>query len=228
MEELNPVGKLAESYQNHPLLQALVNALPIGSSLDTLLKARAQQIAEERAREFFDELSNDFVELTPELIQSEEFIHRWVITAKAAINTRRRDKIRLFARLLKSSLLSDNLVTNDEYEEYLSILDELSYREFLILSTLERYDSELTPIKEDENDLARSNRFWNRFVSEIQSKFGLTLDELNAMLMRLTRTGCYKTFVGIYLAGDMGGQGRLTDTYFRIKKLLETELTSNS
>jgi len=221
MEKLNPVGQLAKYYQSQPIVQALVNAIPIcGGSLDTLLNARAEEIAKERTTEFFDELSEGSIELTEEIIQSEDFIHRWVITAKVAVNTRRREKIRLFARLLKSSFLSDTSVTTDEYEEYLSILDELSYREFLVLSTLERYEREFPP-SENENELQKANQFWEKFVSEVKQELDLTFDEVQAMLTRLNRTGCYETIVGMYL-GYKGGRGKLTATYFRLKKLLDT------
>lgn len=221
MEKLNPVGQLAKYYQSQPIVQALVNAIPtVGGSLDTLLNTRAQQIAEERAKEFFDELSKDSLELTEEIIQSEDFIHRWVITAKAAVNTRMREKIRLFARLLKSSFLSDTSITTDEYEEYLSILDELSYREFLVLLILERYEREFLP-SENENELQRASRFWEQFVSEVNQQLNLTVDKTNAMLTRLNRTGCYQTFIGSYMdySGDVG---KLTATYYRLKKLLDT------
>lgn len=198
MEKLNPVGQLAKYYQCQPIVQALVNAIPaVGGSLDTLLNARAQQIAEERTKDFFDELSEGSLELTEQTIQSEDFIHRWVITAKVAVNTRRREKIRLFARLLKSSFLSDISVTTDEYEEYLIILDELSYRELLVLSILERYEREFPP-SENENELQKASRFWEQFVSEVNQQLGLTTDETNAMLTRLNRSGCYQTFIGGY------------------------------
>lgn len=221
MEKLNPVGQLAKYYQCQPIVQALVNAIPtVGGSLDTLLNA----VAEERAKEFFAELSKGSIEFTEEIIQSEDFIHRWLITAKAAVNTRRREKIRLFARLLKSSFLSETSVTTDEYEEYLSILDELSYREFLVLSTLERYEREFPP-NENENELQKVYRFWEDFVSEIKQELDLTFDEVQAMLTRLNRTGCYETIVGMYL-GYKGGRGKLTATYFRLKKLLDTALNT--
>lgn len=145
----------------------------MGGSLDTLLNARAEEIAEERTKEFFDELSEGSLELTKEIIQSEDFIHCWVITAKVAVNTRRREKIRLFARLLKSSFLSDTSVTTDEYEEYLSILDELSYRELLVLSILERYEREFPP-SENENELQKANQFWGEFVSGVKQELDLT------------------------------------------------------
>lgn len=225
MKKLNPVDKLAEFYTQQPTLQALVtmlleNGIPIvGGSVNTWLNARAQEIGKERAKELFDELSEGSIELTKEIIQCEDFIHRWVITAKAALNTRRREKIRLFARLLKSSFLLDTSVTTDEYEDYLSILDELSYREFLILSTLERYEREFPP-SENENQLQNTSRFWEEFVSEIKQELDLTFDEVQAMLTRLNRTGCYETIVGMYL-GYQGGRGKLTASYFRLKKLLD-------
>ena len=218
MVEINPIGQLALHYSNQPIVQALARFLPGGSSLDVLLKTRAQEIGAERARVFFEELAQAQAEITAEIIESEDFIHRFVITAKAAVNTRRQEKIRLFARLFSSSMGDEPGVNTDKYEEYLAILDELSYREFVILSTLERYESRF-PKQESGNGLTRCSRFWADFLAELEQITGLQKDEINAMLSRLNRTGCYSTFTGTYL-NYSGDRGQLTDLYFKLKRLL--------
>lgn len=221
MENLNPVGQLSKYYSDQAIVQALIQLVPGGGSLDILFKERAREIAEERATEFYEELSREGAEITPELIQSEDFIHRYVITAKAAANTHRREKIRLFARLLNSSFAQAPSVTTDEYEEYLSILDELSFREFSILAILEKLEDS-HPLQEGENGLQRSSRFWNDFLFQVTHKFGINEDEVNAILARLNRTGCYVTFSGVFWDYD-GNKGQLTELYSKLKLHLRDE-----
>lgn len=117
---------------------------------------------------FFNELADCKIELTPELVKSEDFLHCFFATTKAAINSRRREKIKMFARLLNSSIQQSNFSNTDEYEEYLSILDELSFRELSILVTLHKYESTLTIKREPENtNLDEMVPFWREFENDI-------------------------------------------------------------
>lgn len=61
-----------------------------------------------------------------------------------------------------------------------------------MLSTLERYKREFSP-NENENELQKVSKFWGEFVSEVKQELDLTFDEVQAMLTRLTRNGCYET-----------------------------------
>lgn len=126
----------------------------------------------------------------------------------------------MFARLLKSSTLTDSFLSTDEYEEYLKILDELSYRELLILFILEKYESNSIS-KDDKTGAQAIHPFWDRFYEEIEKKLSIPKNEIDAVLTRLNRTGCYETIIG-YL-DETGTEGNLTPTYFRLKKLIENE-----
>jgi len=229
---LNPVSQLSEYYSKKPVLQALAKLLPYGSSLDTLLNTRAKEIATDRAKVFFDEINERDLELTPEIIESEDFIHRYVITAKAAINTHRREKIRLFARMLKASFSHGTVQNSDEYEEYLRLFDEMSYREFLVLTILERYENKYpfngsippnTDYRDEQEykDLKRAEQFWNEFLSEVCQSLNITLDETRELLNRLTKSGCYQKLVVHYTFTNIHEEGKLTESYFRIKNLVD-------
>lgn len=219
LNQLNIIGQLAEYYSSSPLVKALVNLIPGGgSSLDSLITSRASEIARERADEFFKELSTHKKDLTPELIKSEEFIHRFVITAKAAVHTHRRQKIRLFARLFKSALLEALAVGIDEYEEYLRVLDEFSVREFVLLALLENCEKN-SPRTEMENELQAVSRIWPEFIKAAKQKLNLDVPEVNAILTRLNRTGCYSTFSGAAW-GYEGDKGKLTPIYHRLMALI--------
>ena len=223
MEQPSTVEKLARQYERQPVLRGLIQLIPfgVGSAIDALLLTQLQNIREERTRAFFDELSSGKIELKPELLKSEDFLHCYFSTVSAALNSRRREKIRMFARLLKSVILPDSFSGTDEYEEYLGILDELSYRELLILFTLDKYESKF-PKNVGENDLQRAVRFCGQFTDELEKTLGLPKNEIDAILTRLNRTGCYETFIGGYY-NYTGGKGKLTPTFFRLKKLIESE-----
>ena len=143
-----------------PESRSLIQLIPagIGSALDVALINKIQEIRKDRLKSFFDELGTGEIELTKNLIESEDFLHCYFSTIKAAINTRIREKIKMFARLLKSSTLPNLIANTDEYEEHLKILDDLSFKELRILILLDKYESRY-PKNEVENDWQRADRF---------------------------------------------------------------------
>jgi len=213
--------KLASSYERNPVIRGLIQLIPfgIGSGIDVTLVTTIQNIRADRVKTFFDQLEVNDAELSPELLKSEDFLHCYFATVNAALNTKRREKIRLFAQLLSSAVFTNLFDHSDEYEEYLSILDELTFRELMILNILHRYE-EATPFNQNENDLQRANRFWEQFIGEVETELQIPRNEIDSLLTRLNRTGCYETFTGTYL-DYTGGKGKLTPLYYRLKSLVE-------
>ncbi len=147
------------------------------------------------------------------------------MTTRAALNTMQREKIKMFAKLLNSSLVPGSFSSTDEYEEYLGILNDLSYRELIILSMLESYESRFVK-SAGQNELQRAYMFWELFTDELEKNIGIHKDELIGALTRLARTGCYEILIGGYTDTGGEGVGKLTHTYFRLKKLIETKGSS--
>lgn len=214
--------KLASKYKKNSIVRSLVQLIPcgIGSAFDVGISTHLENIREERATTFFDELAAGKQEITPELLESNDFLHCFFITTSAAMRTRRKEKIRMFANLLKSSCLHDNFANIDEYEEYLGILDDMSYRELSILNILERYEQQ-NPYREgdEDNDLLLANKYWDKFVKELTENMGIPKNEISSILTRLNRTGCYELFTGKYWDA-ISGQGKLTQTYKRLKNFI--------
>ncbi|WP_407310023.1 hypothetical protein [Desulfosporosinus sp. SB140] len=218
---MGTLEKLASSYERTPVIRGLIQLIPfgIGSGIDVALVTTIQNIRADRVKTFFDQLEANDAVLNPELLKSEDFLHCYFATVNAALNTKRREKIRMFAKLLSSAVSTSLFNNSDEYEEYLSILDELTFRELVILNILHRHE-DATPLIQNENDLQRANRFWEKFIEEIETELRIPRNEINSLLTRLNRTGCYETFTGSYLSYT-GGRGKLTPLYFRLESLVD-------
>jgi hypothetical protein len=217
------IEQLANRYQTNPLIRGLIQLVPcgIGSALDVALVTALENIHNDKLKEFFDELNKGAIQLTPETIESENFLHCYFSTVRAALNSRRREKIRYFARLLTSSINLSEIVTVDEYEEYISILDELSFRELGLLVILSRYEKE--NFRQDDTDpIQRPNRFWDQFSTEVCSRYSISEGEFNGILARLNRTGLYRTIFGMY-PGYRGSKGELTPMYAKLEKMIRPD-----
>lgn len=215
----DPKVELLARYERQPIIRGLVQLVPfgIGSAVETVLLARFQAYRADRLREFFDELGTGSLTLTPELIESNDFLHCYFATIGAVVKSRRHEKARYLARLLKSAFVPGGVSSTDEYEELLSIIGELSYRELGILSLLAQYER-ATPLRSGENELQRAGRFWPSLTAEAERLFGVSTTMFQSILVRLQRSGCYEEFTGAFL-DYTGGRGHLTPLYFRLEEV---------
>lgn len=206
------VDNLLIDYVDSPVVRALLQLIPhLGSSVETILSSRIDTIRTERLRTFFDELACGDPPLTPELIDTEDFLHCYFRTAEAALKTRRREKIVYFARLLKTGLRSETVKDVDEYEELLSIIDELSYRELEFLLSLASAPN--------TGPYDRAGMLSNVIGHNLSD------EEKEGFIARLERSGCvrreYRGGGAQYNGGPPKAFWLLTPTLFRIKQMIE-------
>lgn len=217
----NVKESILEEYKNNTVVRGLIQLVPFGGLIDNVVTTGYNNILVDRAKTFYDELNSGEIILTPELIENEDFLHAYFSTLKAALYSRQRSKIRFFSRLLRNGLSDQKINNANEYEDYLKILDELSYREIYILYVL--YQCEIsTPQLESENDLQRSSKFWNAFLQQVSTDLSIDTNEVPGLINRLSRTGCYIEFTGGYL-GYGGGQGKTTGIFHKLMDLLKIE-----
>ena len=219
---MSKIQPLLEKYENNRVIRALIQLVPfgIGGAVDVVLTKTLENIQKERATVFFHELATGNIVVDEKLLECEDFLHIYYATTRCALNSRRREKIQMFARLLKSSITESEILDVDEYEDFLKILDELSYRELLALKVLDEYSA--TPRTEEQNDLQWTRQFWDDFEQRLADELSLPKDQVPGFLNRIARTGCYEIFTGMYW-GYAGGQGKLTSTYHRLKKFVEVD-----
>lgn len=209
---------LAERYERNPALRALARIIPYGSAVEVAVLTVVGRIREERLQTFFDELATANAIDNPDLVDEEDFVHCFLTTLQFAVNTRRREKIRMFGRLLKSSVSPDSgLSDGDEYEDFLSILDELTYREIRALSILNEFSGTIR--EESQNEMQWTMTFWEDFCQRLSDDLPLPIDEVADFMKRLGRTGCFHELIGYY--DTRPGVGTLTPTYLRLLSFVE-------
>lgn len=214
---------LLARYEGNRVVRGLVQLIPfgIGGALDVVVTKTLSNIREERSRAFFDELASTSTPLDPAMLESEDFLHCYFSTARYALNSRRREKIQMFARLLKASLGEKGPRDVGEYEELLKILDDLTFRELQALAIMDSFSNR--PRTSDQNDLQWTNTFWKEFEDRIVLDLGVPRDEVADFMNRISRTACYEMFTGGYI-DYTGGKGKVTPTYRRLKRFISSEM----
>jgi len=214
---------LYDSYDNQPIIKSLiqliaVNGIPIGSLIDTSLGKYVSNLKSNRLKIFFDELNAGEIELTDDIIEQNDFLSAYFSTINYIIRTRSDEKIKCFARILKK-LNSGNIDIN-EFEDFTSIFNELSEREFAILIIKYQFEQNNEKNTKELNPAQLTASYWDDFKSEVCLKIGLPEKELDPMLVRLQRTGCYNKHKGYWEDGS-NERGDTTELFKRLYELID-------
>lgn len=203
------IDYLVTRYAENPFIRALAQCLQHGGFADTPLQARYDRIQRTRFELFIDELAVGG--LSGELLNSDDFLHRFFCTTKAVLTARRWEKIVLFGKLLNGY---KQAADPDEYEEMLQSLEQMSIRELSLLQILKTFEL-AQAWDRNQNELQSTRVYWHRFQAEACSALQISKQELPGYLTRLSRTGMYCEFTGTYLDYE-GGVGRTTPLFARL------------
>lgn len=223
--------RVLEIYSGSHLARAVVRQLsiygiPVGDVIDSLAAEAYNKIHIERAAIFFEELDKGQIELTQEVIQSEEFLFSLFAALKASLYTRQKEKVRFFAKLFAKHLTENQFSQADEYDDYLKILDELTFREIYMLYRLKQYEDTAHLIEVDENDedkddeLRVAGRYWRDFSREMHETLGIEYPEIAGLLTRAGRTGCYAPITSMTL-GYRGDRGKTTRVFEKLVEMID-------
>jgi hypothetical protein len=209
-----------DRYLRNPAVRALAQLIPFGagSAIDTFVATGFTNLRARRRKQFFTALEEGGVQLTPEIVASDDFLHCFAITVAAVDRTRREEKIRMFARLLVAATTQGEPRNIDDYEELLEILDQLSESEMRVLRALEEYEATYY----ESGRFKGEGRARGLLLPIAAKHLGndpaqLSDGDLRAMVMRLNRVGLYGLF------GWREGPAHdcsLTPLYFRLKRLV--------
>jgi hypothetical protein len=191
-----------------PWVKLLIQALPGGSVIDTAISEFSDQYRVRKTRKFFDELSKGEIELTPEKIQNDDFLHAYYSVLYYVQRSRTDEKVARFAFLFRS--LIEGKVDIQDHEDLVKILDELTDREMYVLIKKREFEkiytndhpeiklymkrSAITEINPKQILIV----YWAKFRGVVLHDLCMEIDQFNPMLIRLQRTGCYSVLKGYY------------------------------
>ena len=219
-------NKFSEHYEKNPVTSVLLTALSLAVPQLAIGKEAIDRavtkIQEERRQTFIDELATGEKYLTPEIIETEEFIHSFVVVYRAVINTYQREKIRRFSRILLSAIEKEELAS-DKFELFIRICRQLDDEELNLLKIMLKIELKIKNYSETEF----VKFLWEQFSSEI-SKF-FEKDVLNHTIFRLESMGLYQIFrLGMTVEGSREVTGKTTLLFKEFAEWIKFEDETNS
>ncbi|BFM45262.1 hypothetical protein CFS9_39030 [Flavobacterium sp. CFS9] len=206
---------LHDQYQNEPIIRLFVELIgsalgfPISSVVfDTLIGIKAKETAANRMRSFYDELNNGDIQLDETLLENDDFLHSYFSVVNYVIRSKSNEKASKFAKIIKSLYKQD--INVQQFEDYSSIFDELTEREFIILCIKRDFENTINPIeiisedKKMKNPFQITTSYWNDFFKEVDKVLNISPKELEALLIRAQRTGCYVLHTGYWDMSNVG------------------------
>lgn len=218
--------KLAtEKYSENAILRASITSVPfIGSPLDIFLTTEAQKIVNDRIMSLFDKLKEEMNTLEDRIvdkdyINSEEFIELFIRTIEASAKTRNKEKIKLYAKLLKGAIKFQNRKKYSP-EEYLQVLSELTIKELEVAKAI--YRQQRQERRKDENELQWALRCgWEKLEKKCPS---IPEEDFRFIFLRLRKSGLIQDLEHIYYSSKKEKKKVvfvITDVFRKIMKYLE-------
>lgn len=217
---LGKTNPAIEKYSENALLRTSISSIPfIGSPFDVFLATKAQKIVNDRIMNLFNELIEEMGTLEDRMvdkdyINSEEFIELFTKTIETAAKTRSKEKIKLYAKLLKGAIKFQDRKKYSS-EEYLQVLSELTMKELEVAKAI--YKQQRKEKRKDENELQWALRCgWEKLKKDCPL---IPKEDFQFILLRLEKSGLIKELSTGWL-GE-GGIFVITDVYRKIMEYLE-------
>ncbi len=220
---------LSESYEKNPIIKSLIKLVPGGSAVDSYVSVQLNNMKAARAKAFFDALNNGSLTLSANIINSNDFLYSFYSTLNYVSRTRTDEKVKKFANIVLQ--LAADKIDFDQFEDYTAVLNDLSEREFAILSLKYKYEQRFLPEEGEseyklngvvQNPIQVTMLYWEDFRNEVINTLKIESDELNSMLIRIQRTGCYLVHQGYWMDTYTEEIGNTTTLFKKITNLISS------
>lgn len=179
-EELINAEKIFHNPVAHEIMAIYRTLVPFGDVVDTTINEIISSFIRKKHELLLNKILSDHELICTVDVNDVEFIMNFKKTLDAVNRLSNNDKIDYLANLLKNGYMKNNRIHNDEFEEYLRLLTELSYREINYIFFL--YDFE------NKNDITEED-YWYKFMNEFERKFHIPRFESYEIYKRISNTG---------------------------------------
>ena len=161
------------------VLMPIVKAVPvIGDMIDSSMNKVIEEFQEKKENELIEVILKDKNSITFDMVNDVEFIVNFARAREAVRRLATNDKVKYFGNLIRNGYLSGEHIENSEFEEYLDILNTMSYREIQYLIFLK------------EHPLGKKGiTSWGKFEQLFYDEYGKENEKPYFCYLRLKRTG---------------------------------------
>ena len=155
--------------KHNPVISAFISTIKtvpyIGDLIDDSLESVLSEFQSKKQQQLLEVISQaSFGTVTSDMVSDVEFIISFAKTRNAVDKLLNGDKVKFYGNLLVNGYLNkEDKISVDEFEEYLELINSLSYRELEYLSFFKEYSNKY------KGRLVYQN--WAEFSREFRNKF---------------------------------------------------------
>ena len=197
---------------------SVIKSVPIiGDLIDSSIEYTLTEFQQKKRDQLLEIILSSDIHITSEAVNDVEFIVNFAKTLGVVNKLATNDKVKYFANLLKNTYFMNNSINADTYDEYLNILEDISFREIQYLCYLYNYSKD------------KNIKRWGSFKESFSKNFSIDKKLIYPIYYRLKRTGFVDEVLG-FSPGTISGDeeagyemesGDIDTDYFYITKAFE-------
>ena len=153
------------------VISGITAAVPlVGSLMSEGVNLIFNDFQIKKRKEFLDIILSESDKITSDMVNDIEFIINFAKMLEVINRLSSNDKIKYFANLMKNGYFTNDKIINDEFEEYLDILNRLSYREINYLLFMKDQENKFSKLRKTRKNI-NYHISWNRFNRLFSEKF---------------------------------------------------------
>lgn len=164
------------------LMQAIKTIPIIGDMIDLSMNKIIEEFQNEKEQELIEVILKNSHSITSEMVNDVEFIVSYAKTREVVLRLATNDKVKYFGNLIRNGYLSGEHICSSEFEEYLTILSNMSYREIQCLLAYKQF------CDEKDKEVKIENR-WHQFVKDCKMPYDLDSESIYNLFQRIKNTG---------------------------------------
>ena len=192
LHNANEMRDIKENPIIESVLWAPIKAIPVlGDLLDSSINKRLNDFQQKKEQELLDVILQDKHSITSEMVNDVEFIINFARTREAVQRLATTDKIEYFGNLIRNGYLQSEHIDGSIFDEYIHILNTMSYREIQYLIEYKKYcedSSKQGKSKKYINGKIYSNKY-GTFCHEYSKRINVSPREVDYVFLHIKQTG---------------------------------------
>lgn len=194
LQNINDIIDIKENPVVASVLMAPVKAIPIlGDLIDSSLENHLSDFQRKKEQELIDVILKNSTAVTTEMVNDVEFIINYARVVEAIKRLATNDKVKFFGNLIRNGYLSMECIESSEFDEYVDILNTMSYREIKYLTDYKEYCEAKENCKKDKSKILKRKtpnyNYWRSFLETYTIAHNIEKNELYYAFSRIKRTG---------------------------------------
>lgn len=193
--KINEIKNFKENPIVGEILLAPLKAIPVlGDFVDASTEKILNDFQQKKEEELLNIILQEDYSITSDMVNDVEFIINFARVREAVARLATADKIEYFGNLIRNGYLKEKRIQGNVFDEYIHILDSMSYREIKCLADYKEYCDALLQNSKVMNFRSRKS-YYNKYIPfcrEYVKKTGMSIGEINFIFIQLKKTGFIK------------------------------------